>query len=403
MKMDLMEKKYEIFIEELAKEGWDIEKLMLELKSFKFELPSWGFGDMGTRFATFHEPGAARNIYEKLEDASLVNRLTGICPSVALHIPWDKVDDWKELKKHAENLGLKIGAINPNLFQDPDYKYGSITNPDPKIRKKAIDHVLECIEIAKILDSDVISLWLADGTDYPGQDDFRNRKRRLEESLKIINDALSNDMKLFIEYKYFEPAFYHTDIQDWGMAYLLSMKLGDKAYVLVDLGHHPLGANIEQIISILLSERKLGGFHFNNKKYADDDLTLGSINPYEVFLIFKELVFAVRDPELSDFAKNIRYMFDQVHSTKPKIEAMIQSVNTAQYILAQSLLINRNKLIEYQEKFDLVGAEEYLFKAFRRDVTPLIWKFRKDLNLPEDPLEYYKRSDYHSKIIKNRG
>jgi len=401
--MDLMEKKYELFVEELKNEGWDIEKLISELMMFKFELPSWGFGDMGTRFATFHEPGAARNIYEKLEDAALVNKLTGICPTVALHIPWDKVDDWKDLKKHAENLGLKIGAINPNLFQDPDYKYGSVTNPDPKIRKRAIDHILECIEIAKILESDVISLWLADGTDYPGQDDFRDRKKRLEESLKIVYDNLPENMKLFIEYKYFEPAFYHTDIQDWGMAHLLSTKLGDKAYVLVDLGHHPLGANIEQIIAILLSEKKLGGFHFNNKKYADDDLTLGSINPYEVFLIFKELVFAVRDSELSNYAKKVRYMFDQVHSTKSKIEAMLQSVNTAQYILAQSLLVDRDKLLDYQKKFDLIGAEEYLLKAFRRDVTPLIWKFRKDLGLPENPLEYYRRSGYKVKISEIRG
>lgn len=401
--MDPMEKKYELFVEELENEGWDVEKLLEDLKQIKFELPSWGFGDMGTRFATFHEPGAARNVYEKIEDAAFVNRIMGICPTVALHVPWDKVDDWKDLKKYTENLGLKIGAINPNLFQDPDYKYGSITNPDPKIRKKAIDHVLECIEIAEVLGSDTISLWLADGTDYPGQDDFRDRKKRLEDSLKIIYDELPENMRLFIEYKFFEPAFYHTDIQDWGMAFLLSTKLGEKAYVLVDLGHHPLGTNIEQIIATLLSEKKLGGFHFNNKKYADDDLTLGSINPYEVFLILKELVFAIRDPGLSTFAKNVRYMFDQVHSTKPKIEAMLQSVNTAQYIFAQALLVDRNKLFEYQKKFDLVGAEEYLFKIFRRDVTPLLWKFRKDLNLPIDPIEFYRDSGYHSKIIKERG
>jgi len=400
---EIMEKKFENLSKELKGEGIDVNEVLKKLDEIRFELPSWSFGDMGTRFAVFHEPGAARNVYEKLQDASFVHKITGICPTVALHIPWDKVDDWKALKEYAENLGLKIGAINPNLFQDPDYKYGSLTHPDIKIRKRAIDHVMECIEIAKTLDSDVISLWLADGTDYPGQDDFRDRKKRLEESLRIIYDAMPSNMKLFIEYKFFEPAFYHTDIQDWGMAYLLAGKLGDRAFVLVDLGHHALGTNIEQIIATLISERKLGGFHFNNKKYADDDLTLGSINPYEVFLILKELTFAMEDEETKDFARNIRYMFDQCHITKPKIEAMIQSVVTAQYIFAQALTINREKLREYQKKCDVVRAEEELIKAFRRDVSPILWKYRKEKNLPEDPLLYYRNSGYYEKVVGERG
>ncbi|KUK22313.1 MAG: Sugar isomerase, partial [Thermotoga petrophila] len=289
----------------------NMEKIFEELDELMFELPSWAFSDAGTRFAVFHEEGAARNVFERIEDAALVHRLTGCCPSVALHIPWDKVENWEELREFAEEKGLKIGAINPNLFQDPDYKYGSLTNPSEKIRKKAIAHVMECVDIAEKTGSKVISLWLADGTDYPGQDDFRSRKKRLEESLRYIYENMPADMYLLIEYKFFEPAFYHTDIPDWGMSYLLSEKLGERALVLVDLGHHPQGTNIEYIVATLLSEKKLGGFHLNNRKYADDDLTIASINPYEVFLIFKEIVFAWRDPELSDSAKKVVLMFDQ--------------------------------------------------------------------------------------------
>jgi L-rhamnose isomerase/sugar isomerase len=379
-----------------------MEKIFEELDELMFELPSWAFSDAGTRFAVFHEEGAARNVFERIEDAALVHRLTGCCPSVALHIPWDKVENWEELREFAEEKGLKIGAINPNLFQDPDYKYGSLTNPSEKIRKKAIAHVMECVDIAEKTGSKVISLWLADGTDYPGQDDFRSRKKRLEESLRYIYENMPADMYLLIEYKFFEPAFYHTDIPDWGMSYLLSEKLGERALVLVDLGHHPQGTNIEYIVATLLSEKKLGGFHLNNRKYADDDLTIASINPYEVFLIFKEIVFAWRDPELSDSAKKVVLMFDQAHITKPKILAMIQSVLIAQELFAKALLIDQERLKEAQKNCDVVEAEEILMDAFRTDVRSILREYRRQKGLPEDPLRVFREGDYMEKRRRER-
>lgn len=380
----------------------NMEKIFEELDELMFELPSWAFSDAGTRFAVFHEEGAARNVFERIEDAALVHRLTGCCPSVALHIPWDKVENWEELREFAEEKGLKIGAINPNLFQDPDYKYGSLTNPSEKIRKKAIAHVMECVDIAEKTGSKVISLWFADGTDYPGQDDFRSRKKRLEESLRYIYENMPADMYLLIEYKFFEPAFYHTDIPDWGMSYLLSEKLGERALVLVDLGHHPQGTNIEYIVATLLSEKKLGGFHLNNRKYADDDLTIASINPYEVFLIFKEIVFAWRDPELSDSAKKVVLMFDQAHITKPKILAMIQSVLIAQELFTKALLIDENLLREAQKNYDVVEAEEILLDAFRTDVRPILREYRRQKGLPEDPLRVFREGDYMEKRRRER-
>jgi L-rhamnose isomerase/sugar isomerase len=380
----------------------NMEKIFEELDELMFELPSWAFSDAGTRFAVFHEEGAARNVFERIEDAALVHRLTGCCPSVALHIPWDRVENWEELREFAEEKGLRIGAINPNLFQDLDYKYGSLTNPSEKIRKKAIAHVMECVDIAEKTGSKVISLWLADGTDYPGQDDFRSRKKRLEESLRYIYENMPADMYLLIEYKFFEPAFYHTDIPDWGMSYLLSEKLGERALVLVDLGHHPQGTNIEYIVATLLSEKKLGGFHLNNRKYADDDLTIASINPYEVFLIFKEIVFAKRDPEISDSAKKVVLMFDQAHITKPKILAMIQSVLIAQELFTKALLIDENRLREAQKNCDVVEAEEILMDAFRTDVRSILREYRRQKGLPEDPLRVFREGDYMEKRRRER-
>ncbi|WP_334099856.1 L-rhamnose isomerase [Thermotoga petrophila] len=379
-----------------------MEKIFEELDELMFELPSWAFSDAGTRFAVFHEEGAARNVFERIEDAALVHQLTGCCPSVALHIPWDRVENWEELREFAEEKGLRIGAINPNLFQDLDYKYGSLTNPSEKIRKKAIAHVMECVDIAEKTGSKVISLWLADGTDYPGQDDFRSRKKRLEESLRYIYENMPADMYLLIEYKFFEPAFYHTDIPDWGMSYLLSEKLGERALVLVDLGHHPQGTNIEYIVATLLSEKKLGGFHLNNRKYADDDLTIASINPYEVFLIFKEIVFAKRDPEISDSAKKVVLMFDQAHITKPKILAMIQSVLIAQELFAKALLIDQERLKEAQKNCDVVEAEEILMDAFRTDVRSILREYRRQKGLPEDPLRVFREGDYMEKRRRER-
>jgi len=385
---------YNILKSSLEEKGIDINKVEKRLKTLKIETPSWGYADSGTRFAIFKQKNAAKKVKEKIQDAAEVHKLTGICPSIALHIPWDITDDWDALLEYSLSLGIRPGAINPNLFQDPDYKLGSLCHPDEKVRKKAIDHILECIDIAKTLKSKDISLWLADGTNYPGQDDMRERKHRLEESLKEIYKNLEKDMRLLIEYKFFEPAFYHTDIADWGMTYNLCTKLGDQAMVLVDLGHHPLGTNIEQIVAYLLDEEKLGGFHFNNKKYADDDLTVGSINPYEFFLIFNELVSA-KD---NGIKANIAYMIDQCHNLKPKIEEMIQSVENIQKTYAKALIVDRESLKNYQQKNDIVMAEKMLNEAFETDVMPLLFKVREEMGLPLYPLEFFRNSGYINKL-----
>lgn len=373
------------------------EAIKEKLKNQKIETPSWGYGDSGTRFKVFHQAGAARNVYEKIDDAAQVHKYTGVTLSVALHIPWDMVDDWKELKEYVGDKGLKIGAINPNLFQEEEYKLGSLTHPDADIRKKALDHMYECIEIMKQTGSKFLSLWLADGTNYPGQGDFRARKHRLEETLKEVYQELEDDMKLLIEYKFFEPAFYSTDIGDWGMATFLAKKLGEKAKTLVDLGHHPLGTNIEQIVAYLIDEDKLGGFHFNNKKYADDDLTVGSINPYELFLIYNELVAGGADTD-----PDVAYMIDQSHNIKPKIEAMIQSVINIQEAYAKALLVDREALKEAQLKGDVVLAEEILLSAYRTDVRPLLESVREEMGLDPDPLKAYRDSGYAEKIAQER-
>lgn len=385
---------YNILKSSLEEKGIDVNKVEKRLKTLKIETPSWGYADSGTRFAIFKQKNAAKKVKEKIQDAAEVHKLTGICPSIALHIPWDITDDWDALLEYSLSLGIRPGAVNPNLFQDPDYKLGSLCHPDEKVRKKAINHVLECIDIAKTLKSKDISLWLADGTNYPGQDDMRERKHRLEESLKEIYKNLEKDMRLLIEYKFFEPAFYHTDIADWGMAYNLCTKLGNQAMVLVDLGHHSLGTNIEQIVAYLLDEEKLGGFHFNNKKYADDDLTVGSINPYEFFLIFNELVSA-KD---NGIKSNIAYMIDQCHNLKPKIEEMIQSVENIQKTYAKALIVDRESLKNYQQKNDIVMAEKMLNEAFETDVMPLLFKVREEMGLPLYPLEFFRNSGYINKL-----
>jgi len=394
-----VDKAYEHFKSSLP-DGVDLEKARKRLMEQVIETPSWGYADSGTRFKVFHQPGAARTVFERLEDAAMVHKMTGITPKVALHIPWDKVDDYQKVVDYAQELGLTIGAINPNLFQEDEYKLGSVCHPDPAVRKKAVDHILECVEIMNITGSKVLSLWLADGTNYPGQDDFRDRKRRLEESLQTVYDALADDQRILIEYKFFEPAFYHTDIPDWGLATLLAKKLGPKAQTLVDLGHHPLGANIEHIVAILIDEGKLGGFHFNSKKYADDDLTTGSINPYELFLIYHELVKGEED--LGDDL-NVAYMIDQSHNVKPKVAAMIQSVEQIQTAYAKALLVDREALRNAQLRGDIIGAEMILRAAYDRDVTPLLASVREEMGVPVNPLEAYLKSGYEEKIAKERG
>ena len=388
---------YDSLVERLSRRNIDIDAVKSKLKEQRVETPSWGYGNSGTRFKTFGYPGAANTVYEKIADAAMVNRLTGICPTVALHIPWDKVDDWNALKQYAADLGVAIGAINTNTFQADIYKFGSICHPDAAVRRTAVAHHLECIEIAKQTGSDALSLWYADGTNYAGQDSFRERRQRMIDSLSEVYAALPDTMRLLIEYKFFEPAFYHTDLSDWGVAYSLANRLGPKAQVLVDTGHHAQGTNIEHIVATLLFEGKLGGFHFNARKYADDDLIVGTTNPFELFLIFNELVDA------GDAAKNVAYMIDQSHAIEPKIEAMLQSVINIQSAYAKALVVDRKALKERQTACDVLGAYRVLADAFDTDVRPVIEQVRAELDLAVDPIAALHENGYEKKIADERG
>ncbi|HZG17982.1 MAG TPA: L-rhamnose isomerase [Candidatus Bathyarchaeia archaeon] len=392
---------YTIFEQQQQARGIDLEQVKTKLKALQIETPSWGYGDSGTRFKVFQKAGVPRNPYEKLEDAAQVHRLTGLCPSVAIHIPWDKVDDYGKLKAHAENLGLKIGAVNPNLFQDEDYMLGSVCNADAAIRQKATEHLLECVDIAKETGSRDLSLWIADGTNYPGQADLRKRKGWLLEAFQAMYKAMTPQMRMLIEYKCFEPAFYHTDLADWGMAFNLANKLGPQAQVLVDTGHHAPGTNVEHIVAYLIDEQKLGGFHFNSRKYADDDLIVGAINPYELFLIFYQIISASDDQEegVRDTVRNIAYMIDQSHNIEPKIPAMIRSVVNVQTQYAKALLINQEEVAAAQEAQDVLAAEDAVRRAFECDVTPLLHAVREEQGLPLDPMKAYLESSYPQEIL----
>lgn len=400
----MSDREYEIFEQRQKDRGIDLEKVKEKIKALKVETPSWGYGDSGTRFKVFKQEGVPRDPFEKIDDAAEVHRLTGISPSVAIHIPWDKVENYDKLKAHALKQGVKIGAVNPNLFQDDDYIFGSVTNSNEAIRRKAADHLLECVDIAKAVGSDIISLWFADGSNYPGQVDIRKRKNWMLESFQELYKALTTDMRMLIEYKFFEPAFYHTDLADWGMAYNMANKLGEKAQVLVDTGHHAQGTNVEHIVAYLLDEKKLGGFHFNSRKYADDDLIVGAINPYELFLIFYQIIDASEDQDgkVRQTANNIAYMIDQSHNIEPKIPAMIRSIVNVQTQYAKALLINLEEVKEAQLKQDVLGAENAVREAFEMDVTPLLRAVREEMGVPLDPMKAYLEGDYANKIL-SRG
>lgn len=380
-------------------------ELFKALSRQHIETPSWGYGNSGTRFKTFAAPGAARDIWEKLDDAAEVQRLTGIAPSVALHIPWDEVDDYAELARYAEERGLHIGAINPNVFQDDVYKLGSVTNPDAAVREQATAHLLDCVEVMRQTGSRDLSVWFADGTNYAGQDDIRGRKRHMREALKKVHDALPDGTRMLVEYKLFEPAFYYTDLFDWGAAYAHCLAIGEKAQVLVDLGHHAQGVNIEGIVAYLLDEGRLGGFHFNARRYADDDLIVGTTNPLELFSIYAELVAAERssDELTRQTAQNVAYMIDQSHNIEPKVEAMLQSVLNCQEAYAKALLISRDLLREAQEQGDVLAAHRVMMDAFRTDVRPLLKELRGELGLPEDPIQAHRESGYQEKVAATRG
>ena len=376
----------------LRERGVDLDAVERALGAFAVETPSWGYGDSGTRFAVFTQPGRPRTVFERLDDAAEVHRLTGAAPAVALHFPWDAVDDLAELRAHADGLGLRIGAVNPNLFQDPDYKLGSVTNPDAAIRDKAVAHLVECVEIARELGSTAQSLWFADGTNYAGQDDLRGRRARLIESLARVYEVLPAEQELLLEYKPYEPAFYATDLFDWGAALTICNRLGERAKVLVDLGHHLQGANVEQIVALLDDEGRLGGFHFNNRKYGDDDLVVGSTNPWELFLIFVELGATL--PRLT---------IDQSHNVEAKVEAMTLSVVNLQEAYAKALLVDRATLAAAQGAGDVLGGHELLLDAYRTDVRPLCAKVRAARNAAEDPVATLRAGDYKERTIAARG
>jgi len=377
--------------------GVTLDGFIAAMQQFSIETPSWGYGDSGTRFKVFHWPGAASHLREKLADAAQVQRVTGACPGVAIHIPWDREDDWRAVKEYASQIGLRIGAVNPNLFQDDAYRFGSLCHFDKAIRQRAIEHIIECIHIAQEVGSGVISLWLADGTNYPGQDDLR---RRLLESLQTVYAALPAGMRLLIEYKFFEPAFYATDLPDWGTSLLMAQKLGPQADVLVDTGHHPQGTNIAQIVAQLLDEGRLGGFHFNDRRYADDDLIVGSQNPFELFCIFNEIVSAGAEGNAN--VGRIEYMIDQSHNIEPKIEAMIQSVINVQTAYAKALLVDRTALREAQEAGDVLGAYRMLQAAFETDVRPLLSEFRVRQGRDPDPVAAFRASGYVERVARER-
>jgi len=377
------------------------DRVWAALDGFRIEVPSWGFANTGTRFGKFVQGGAATTIEEKFADAAQVNALTGASPTVALHVLWDLPGgkaDVPAIQALEKKYGVKSGSINPNLFQDAEYKYGSIANPSAEIRGNALAHLLDSVEIGRALGSQDVSMWIADGSNYPGTQSIRKRIGWMEEVLGATHAALGEGQRMLVEYKPFEPAFYHTDIADWGMALELVRRAGPRAKVLVDTGHHYQGTNIEQIVAWLLHLGALGGFHFNDRKYADDDLTLGSIDPYQVFRIFHEILSAGDDDQAQ-----IAFMIDQSHNLKGKVEAMVQTVVTAQEIYAKAMLVDRARLAELQQECRLVEAEECFREAFWQDVRPIVREWREARGLPAEPLKALRESGYVEKITKERN
>ena len=379
------------------------QRICQALETFRIEIPSWGFANTGTRFGKFLQPAAAATTEEKFSDAGEVHRVTGVCPSIALHVLWDcpgGVGSAGQITELSERYGIQPGSINPNLFQDQVYKHGSFGNPDPAIRSQSLRHTKDSIEIARQLHCRDISMWFADGSNYPGTANIRQRKRWFEEALSEVHRNLAPNQRLLVEYKPFEPAFYHTDIADWGMALHLARSAGRQAKVLVDTGHHYQSQNIEQIVAWLLSEQMLGGFHFNDRRYADDDLTIGSIDPYQIFRIFHEILsYEWETGRKADIA----YMIDQSHNLKGKIEEAIQTVMMAQVLFAKAALVDHAELALAQKNCDLIAAESMLQDAFNTDVRPAIQDWRESKGLPRDPRKAFLESGYMERITKERA
>ena len=374
------------------------DKIAPVLAAQAIEVPSWAYGNSGTRFKVFGSAGTPRTVQEKIADAAQVHRFTGLAPSVALHIPWDKVEDYAALRAYAEDLGIKLGTINSNTFQDDDYKLGALTHTDAKVRQKAIDHHLECIEVMNATGSRDLKIWLAEGTNYPGQGDMRGRQDRLAESLQKIYDQIGEDQRLVLEYKFFEPAFYHTDVPDWGTSYVQVAALGEKALVCLDTGHHAPGTNIEFIVAQLLRLGKLGSFDFNSRFYADDDLIVGSADPFQLFRILVECARGgAFEPD-----SGVAFMLDQCHNIEKKIPGQIRSVLNVQEMTARALLLDREALTVAQESGDVLAANEIFMDAFYTDVRPLLAAWREERGLPANPMRAYLDSGYQEKIEADR-
>jgi L-rhamnose isomerase/sugar isomerase len=374
----------------------DTTAVKAALRTQRIETPSWAYGNSGTRFKVFAQRGVPRTPEEKIDDAAQVHRFTGVAPTVALHIPWDRVEDYAALAAHARDRGVGLGAINSNVFQDDDYMLGSVTNPDPAIRKKALGHLLDCVDIMDATGSRDLKLWFSDGTNYPGQDDIRARQDRLAEALAAVYERLGDDQRFLLEYKLFEPAFYTMDVPDWGTAYAHCARLGPKAQVVVDTGHHAPGTNIEFIVAFLLREDKLGAFDFNSRFYADDDLMVGAADPFQLFRIMHEVV------QGGGYGEHVAFMLDQCHNIEPKIHGQIRSVMNVQEATAKALLVDVDALHAAQGAGDVLGANAVLMDAYNTDVRPLLAELREEMGLDPDPVAAYTRSGYFERISDER-
>ena len=376
----------------------DLTAVKTALRAHRIELPSWAFGNTGTRFKVFAQPGVPRTPQEKIEDAAQVHAFTGVAPTVAVHIPWDKVDDYGTLAAYAKDRGVAIGTVNANVFQDDAYRLGSVANPDPAVRAKALDRLMECVDIMDATGSKDLKLWFADGTNYPGQDDIAARQDRLAEALGTVYRRLGPSQRMLLEYKLFEPSFYTTDVPDWGTSLLHCQALGPQAAVVVDTGHHAPGTNIEFIVAVLLRAGRLGGFDFNSRFYADDDLMVGAADPFQLFRILHEVVLAgALRPEAG-----VAFMLDQCHNIEPKIPAQIRSVMNVQEATAKALLVDQGALAAAQQSGDVLGANAVLMDAYNTDVRPLLAGLREDIGLDPDPMAAYHRSGYAEKIVADR-
>ena len=376
----------------------DVTDVKSALRGQRIELPSWAFGNTGTRFKVFAQPGVPRTPQEKIDDAAQVHAFTGVAPSVAVHIPWDRVGGYAELAAYARDRGVMIGTVNANVFQDDDYRLGSVANPDPAVRAKAVGALLECVDVMDRTGSADLKLWFADGTNYPGQDDIRGRQERLAAALAQVYERLGPRQRMLLEYKLFEPSFYTTDVPDWGTSLVHCVALGERAAVVVDTGHHAPGVNIEFIVAMLLRQGRLGGFDFNSRFYADDDLMVGAADPFQLFRILREVIRAgALGPEAG-----IAFMLDQCHNIEPKIPAQIRSVMNVQEAAAKAALVDSAALVAAQQAGDVLGAHAVLMDAYDTDVRPLLADMRAGQGLDPDPVSAYHQSGYQEKIVAGR-